>query len=570
MTWIRHKILTYCNWVTIRKQHTQPQSEGKKNIVDFAKLKSGPSLEYFLANKTQTESTSIDPSPNNVPYLDPNLFRVNSKTVYFETYGCQMNVNDTEIVWSILKDSGYAKTDDARSADVVFLMTCAIREGAEQKIRKRLQSLEALKTGRDAKVGVLGCMAERLKTKLVEEAKVVDVVCGPDAYRDLPRMLATTPSGHAGVNVLLSLDETYADVMPVRLNETGKSAFVSIMRGCDNMCTYCIVPFTRGRERSRPIKSIVEEVKQLRDQGVREITLLGQNVNSYRDSSENVEGLKRQTNLSNQGFRTVYKPKHGGLRFSELLDQVSLVDPEMRIRFTSPHPKDFPAELLDLIKERTNVCNYIHLPAQSGNNKVLESMRRGYTREAYLELVEDIRARIPDIRLSSDFIAGFCGETEEAHEQTLDLIRRVKYSFCFTFPYSMREKTGAHRRLSDDVSEDVKKRRHLELSSAFREEALTVNREQIGERHVVLVEGRSKKSAEALVGRNDGFVKVVFPKTPIPCIDSNVESIPAPGSYVIVEILDATSMTLIGQPLIQTTLALSHKYCDNELQSVAI
>jgi len=298
-------------------------------------------------------------------------------------------------------------------------------------------------------LGVLGCMAERLKTRLVEETKVVDVVCGPDAYRDLPRMLAATPSGHAGVNVLLSLDETYADVMPVRLDSSGISAFVSIMRGCDNMCTYCIVPFTRGRERSRPIQSIVDEVKYLRDQGVKEVMLLGQNVNSYRDLSD-AEGReaaeeKEATKLSNDGFRTVYKSKLGGRRFVDLLDRVSEVDPEMRVRFTSPHPKDFPGELLDLINERPNVCNYIHLPAQSGSDQVLKDMRRGYTKEAYLRLVDDIKTRIPDVSLSSDFISGFCGETEEAHVETLDLIRKVKYAFCFAFPYSMRENRSASK-----------------------------------------------------------------------------------------------------------------------------
>jgi len=404
-------------------------------------------------------------------------------------------------------------------------------------------------------------MAERLKTRLVEETKVVDVVCGPDAYRDLPRMLAATPSGHAGVNVLLSLDETYADVMPVRLDSTGISAFVSIMRGCDNMCTYCIVPFTRGRERSRPIQSIVDEVKYLRDQGVKEVMLLGQNVNSYRDLSDGEGGGvaegKAATKLSNDGFRTVYKSKLGGRRFADLLARVSDVDPEMRVRFTSPHPKDFPGELLDLINERPNVCNYIHLPAQSGSDQVLRDMRRGYTREAYLRLVDDIKTRIPDVSLSSDFISGFCGETEEDHEETLDLIRQVKYAFCFAFPYSMREKTGAQRRLTDDVIESVKKRRHSEVVTAFRAEALALNRSRIGEKHLVLVEGRSKRSEDALVGRNDAFVKVVFPKMPIAATSdcSSSSSIPGPGHYVIVEILDATSLTLIGRPLCFSSIA---------------
>jgi len=285
----------------------------------------------------------------------------------------------------------------------------------------------------------------------------------------------------------------------------------------------------------------------------------GQNVNSYRDLS-GVEGKERleakeATKLSNDGFRTVYKSKLGGRRFADLLDRVSAVDPEMRVRFTSPHPKDFPAELLDLINERPNICNYIHLPAQSGNDKVLDDMRRGYTRDAYLQLVEDIRSRIPDVSLSSDFISGFCGETEEAHLETLDLIRRVKYSFCFAFPYSMREKTGAHRRLSDDVPEEIKKRRHMEVVDAFRAEALALNQSRIGEKHLVLVEGRSKKSEHALVGRNDAFVKVVFPKTTIPSESHSSASIPSAGDYVLVEILDATSLTLIGSPICFSSIA---------------
>uniref|UniRef100_A0A7N8XRP4 Mitochondrial tRNA methylthiotransferase CDK5RAP1 n=1 Tax=Mastacembelus armatus TaxID=205130 RepID=A0A7N8XRP4_9TELE len=428
------------------------------------------------------------------------------------------------------------------------------REKAEQTIWNRLQQLTAMKKKRlkshaPMKIGILGCMAERLKTELLEREKLVDVLAGPDAYRDLPRLLTVADGGHQASNVLLSLEETYADIMPVHYVPQGNSAFVSIMRGCDNMCSYCIVPFTRGRERSRPVSSILEEIRMLSDQGVKEVTLLGQNVNSYRDMSEEQFYGSDMTKLS-RGFKTVYQTKQGGLRFSDLLDQVSRIDPDMRIRFTSPHPKDFPDEVLHLIAERGNICKQIHLPAQSGSNQVLKAMRRGYTREAYLDLVENVRRIIPEVSLSSDFISGFCGETEDDHQQTLSLIREVGYNVGFLFAYSLRKKTHAYHRLQDDVPAEVKQRRLEECISVFREEAVRVNTALIGSTQLVLVEGESKRSAKDLCGRTDGNMKVIFPKDNVALEPAESQTGPInAGDYVLVKILSATSQSLRGQVL---------------------
>eukprot|EP00058_Branchiostoma_floridae_P004291 XP_002589779.1 hypothetical protein BRAFLDRAFT_125887 [Branchiostoma floridae] len=490
------------------------------------------------------------------------------RKVYFETYGCQMNVSDTEIAWSVLKDSGYQRTESVNDADVILAVTCAIRENAEQKIWTRLQEFRAMKTRRNKsrplKVGVLGkencvdilrCMAERLKKDLLEREKSVDLIAGPDAYRDLPRLLSVTESGQQAANVVLSLDETYADVMPVRMNAGAPTAFVSIMRGCDNMCSYCIVPFTRGRERSRPIKSILEEVRALSGQGVKEVTLLGQNVNSYRDMSEQQHQLADSpTNLS-AGFGTIYRKKKGGLRFSALLDRVAQVDPEMRIRFVSPHPKDFPDEVLQLIRDRPNICNHLHLPAQSGSSQVLQSMRRNHTREAYLELVQHVKKVIPDVSLSSDFIVGFCGETEDDHNQTLSLARLVRYDNAYLFAYSMRKKTHAYHKLMDDVPADVKQRRLAELINVCRQGMAEANAEKIGQVHLVLVEGVSKKSASDLAGRNDGNTKVIIPNMDIPDEVGGQKSSPMKtGDYVAVKITSYTSQVLKGIPLAHTSL----------------
>lgn len=476
-----------------------------------------------------------------------------------------MNVNDTEVAWSVLRDAGFEKSNSADEADVVLIMTCAIREGAEGKIWSRINHLKAIKKRRQAgtsgplQIGILGCMAERLKEKLVEKEKAVDIVAGPDSYRDLPRLLALAHAGQVGVNVQLSLDETYADVVPVRLNENSKSAFVSIMRGCNNMCSYCIVPFTRGRERSRPLATILDEVRALSDQGVKEVTLLGQNVNSYRDTSSESQALIERSRSGaaplSKGFRTIYKLPSGGLRFADLLDRVSQVDPEMRIRFTSPHPKDFPDEVLEVIRERDNICKQIHLPAQSGNNAVLERMRRGYTREAYLDLVHRIRDVLPGVALTSDFICGFCGETEEAHQDTMTLVDQVQYSVAYVFPYSLREKTHAHRRLEDDVPLDVKRRRVGEVLAVFRHRVKELFDQQVGSHQLVLVEGESRRSSEDMAGRNDNNTKVIFPRTHVPeYLPSSVKREIQPGDYIVVKIQDCSSQVFKGIPLYITSL----------------
>uniref|UniRef100_A0A8B9RVI5 Mitochondrial tRNA methylthiotransferase CDK5RAP1 n=1 Tax=Accipiter nisus TaxID=211598 RepID=A0A8B9RVI5_9AVES len=523
---------------------------GERPVGRGVALPAGPDLRQFLRGAAAGEPR---PEPGPVP---------GTGKVYLETYGCQMNVNDTEIAWAILQKNGYARTKELDEADVILLVTCSVREKAEQAIWNRLRHLKALKARRQQarlplRIGILGCMAERLKEEILHREKLVDIVAGPDAYRDLPRLLAVAESGQQAANVLLSLDETYADILPVQTSAGGTTAFVSIMRGCDNMCSYCIVPFTRGRERSRPIASILQEVQMLSDQGVKEVTLLGQNVNSFRDMSE-VQFQSAAAPVLSRGFSTVYKAKPGGLRFAHLLDQVSRIDPEMRIRFTSPHPKDFPDEVLQLIQERHNICKQLHLPAQSGSTRVLEAMRRGYTREAYLELVHHVRESIPGVRLSSDFIAGFCGETEDDHQQTLSLLREVRYNVGFLFAYSMRQKTRAYHRLQDDVPADIKKRRLEELITVFREEAARANEAMVGQSQLVLVEGPSKRSASELCGRNDGNIKVIFPDAEIEDAAGCKALVRAqPGDYVLVKVTSASSQTLKGVPLCRTSLSRS-------------
>ncbi|KAM3877985.1 mitochondrial tRNA methylthiotransferase CDK5RAP1 [Diretmus argenteus] len=536
--------------------------EDRSTLSTFkTRISSGPSFQHFIkAGSVSKIPAASEEYTDKHAYLSEDAEMENSRKVCFETYGCQMNVNDTEIAWSILQKKGYQRTNEAKEADVVLLVTCSIREKAEQTIWNRLQQLTAmkrkrLKTHTPMKIGILGCMAERLKTELLDREKLVDVLAGPDAYRDLPRLLAVAHGGHQASNVLLSLEETYADVMPVHHALHGYSAFVSIMRGCDNMCSYCIVPFTRGRERSRPVSSILEEVRMLSDQGVKEVTLLGQNVNSYRDTSEEQFCGSDLTQLS-RGFRTIYRTKQGGLRFADLLDRVSCIDPDMRVRFTSPHPKDFPDEVLQLIEERRNICKQIHLPAQSGSSQVLKAMRRGYTREAYLDLVENIKRIVPGVSLSSDFISGFCGETEDDHHQTLSLIREVGYNVGFLFAYSMRKKTSAFHNLQDDVPAEVKQRRLEECISVFREEAARVNNALVGSTQLILVEGESKRSAQDLCGRSDGNVKVIFPKEDVAVepAGSNESAQINPGDYVLVKILSANSQSLRGRALSRSSL----------------
>ncbi|CAD5120570.1 DgyrCDS9135 [Dimorphilus gyrociliatus] len=514
-------------------------SKTKNDLESFKnKLSEGPSFSDFVQGNASSINTtaSIDKEKH-------------GKSVYFETYGCQMNVNDTEVAWSILNKNGYSKSIDIASANVVLLMTCSIREGAETKIWKRLNYLKSIKKLKRRKkenfqICILGCMAERLKKDLLDH---VDVICGPDAYKDLPNLLhKSSMLGASAMNVALSLEETYADVTPLRLNESSVSAFA----GCDNMCSYCIVPFTRGRERSRPMDSIINEIEQIADQGVKEVTLLGQNVNSYRDTSS---GGGSYVTKTSSGFRTIYKPKKGGKRFAELISTIADRVPDMRIRFTSPHPKDFPDELIYAIKEYPNICKQIHLPAQSGSSKVLDDMRRGYTREAYLELVDHIRSIVPGIKtyiaLSSDFIAGFCGETEEDHLETLSLMKLVKYNYSFCFPYSLRGKTRAYHRLNDDVPQEVKSRRHMELIDQFRKDALEINQGFINEEQLVLIECDSKRSELDWAGRNDQNVKVILPKQEVYDSEKGIQRNIEIGDFVAVKINSATSQTLKGDPI---------------------
>ncbi len=447
-----------------------------------------------------------------------------TRRVYLETYGCQMNVSDSEIIAAVLRENGFGLTHDPDAADVVLLNTCAIRENAEQKVRHRLDVFRALKRKRHAalQIGVLGCMAERLRHQLLDEEKLVDLVVGPDAYRDLPRLLAEADAtGQAAVNVQLSREETYADIAPVRYDTNGVSAFVSIMRGCDNMCAFCVVPFTRGRERSRPAASILDECRHLLDAGYREVTVLGQNVNSYR---------------YDVGGTTV--------DFAELIYRISLLSPALRIRYSTSHPKDCSEALLHVHAQRPNVCNYIHLPVQHGNTDVLRRMRRTYTRDAYLDLVDRARALCPGLSLSTDLIAGFCGETEDEHRDTLSLMEAVRFDHAFMFVYSERPNTYAARKYADDVPEDVKKRRLGEIIALQNSISLDNNRKEIGTVQTVLVEGPSKRSDAQLCGRADSNKMVVFDRHAY-----------RKGQYVRVRITDCTSATLLGEPLDTATPA---------------
>ncbi|KAF6163053.1 hypothetical protein GIB67_001381 [Kingdonia uniflora] len=513
--------------------------------------------------------------------------------IYHETYGCQMNINDMEVVLSIMKKAGYNNVvDTPESAEIIFINTCAIRENAEQKVWQRLTYFWFLKrewkinsasgrstSSRPPKIVVLGCMAERLKDKILDSDKMVDVVCGPDAYRDLPRLLEDVDYGQKGINTLLSLEETYADISPVRISKNSVTAFVSVMRGCNNMCSFCIVPFTRGRERSRPVESIIREVGELWKEGVREIMLLGQNVNSYNDASmvDNDVKLEPGSNWKlSEGFSSISKVKKMGLRFSDLLDQLSVKFPEMRFRYTSPHPKDFPDELLYLMRDRYNICKSIHLPAQTGSTSVLERMRRGYTREAYLELVQKIRNIIPDVGISSDFICGFCGETEEDHSDTLSLVRTVGYDMAYMFAYSMREKTHAHRNYVDDVPEDVKQRRLTELIAAFRETTAKFYDAEVGSIQLVLVEGPNRRAPETeLIGKSDRGHRVYFTKSPVPHLDDEIDCDddkkrdPQVGDYVEVRILRSSKASLFGEPLAVTKLSAFYSRIDVEALACA-
>lgn len=446
------------------------------------------------------------------------------RKLLLESYGCQMNFSDSEIVASILAKEGFSTTRDPEEADVVLLNTCAIRDNAEQRIRGRLDYLRSIKKRKpEMTIGVLGCMAERLREKLIEEEKLVDLVVGPDAYRDLPNLIDRVETGQKAVNVLLSREETYAEITPVRLNSNGITAFISIMRGCDNMCSFCVVPFTRGRERSREPETIVKEALDLFNQGYREVTLLGQNVDSYK------------WNINSKGEIT--DPTKPTVNFAQLLEMVALISPELRVRYSTSHPKDMTDEVLHVMAKYENICKYIHLPVQSGNSDVLKRMNRGYTREWYLDRIAAIRRIMPDCAISTDIITGFCGETEEEHADTLSLMAEVKYEMAFMFKYSERPKTLAERKFEDDVPEDAKGRRLLEVIDIQMKSAAERTKSHVGKVCRVLIEGVSKKSPDHYYGRNSQNIVVVFPK------GENYK----PGEYVDVLASDATSVTLIGQ-----------------------
>lgn len=454
----------------------------------------------------------------------------NGRKYYIESYGCQMNFSDSEIVASILTDAGFLNTTDYRDADLVLINTCAIRDNAEQRVRNRLQEFKGLKKQKpELMVGVLGCMAERLKTQLLEEEKMVDMVVGPDAYREIPALVDEADSGQKAVNVLLSKEETYADINPVRLQSNGVSAFISIMRGCDNMCAFCVVPFTRGRERSRNPQSIVAEAQDLFDRGFREVTLLGQNVDSYLWFGG---GPKKDFS------KLTDTEKANAVNFAQLLEMVAQVHPDLRVRFSTSHPKDMTDEVLYTMAKYDNICNYIHLPVQSGSTRILELMNRGYSREWYLERIKKIREIIPDCGISSDIITGFCTETEEDHRQTLQMLEAVQYDMNYMFYYSERPGTLAARKLTDDVPEEVKKRRLSEVIRLQNQHSFARNQADIGKTFKVLIEGASKRSQEEWCGRNDQNKMIVFPKT-----DAALQA----GDYVQVKVTSGTSATLRGE-----------------------
>jgi tRNA-2-methylthio-N6-dimethylallyladenosine synthase len=459
-----------------------------------------------------------------------------ARKLYIESYGCQMNFSDSEIVASIMQENGFDTTSDVDKADLIFLNTCAIRDNAEVKVRHRLKHLAGLKKKKpELTIGVLGCMAERLKTKLLEEEKIVDIVAGPDAYRDLPNLVGEVDEGQKAVNVFLSRDETYADIAPVRLNSNGISAFISIMRGCDNMCSFCVVPFTRGRERSRDPYSIVQEAKDLFEQGYREVTLLGQNVDSYLWSSNpDVISITGETKAVKKGIDLTSVEI---VNFAQLLERVALINPDLRVRFSTSHPKDMIDDVLHIMKKYENICNYIHLPAQSGNSRVLEVMNRGYTREWYLNRIKAIRSIIgEDCGISTDMIAGFCTETEAEHQETLSLMQAVQYDFAYMFYYSERPNTPAAKKFKDDIDVETKKRRLNEIIALQQQHSGERNQLDIGKTFKVLVEGTSRRSEDDLMGRNSANKVIIFPKKHY-----------KKGDYVMVKVHNCSTATLFGE-----------------------
>ncbi len=450
----------------------------------------------------------------------------NGKKVYLESYGCAMNFSDSEIVASILTKEGYTTTYKPQEADLVLINTCSIREKAEQTVRNKLTQFKGMKRKHNPtmKVGILGCMAERLKTQLLEEEKLVDLVAGPDSYRALPDLVKEIESGQKAVNVLLSRDETYADISPVKLGENGVSSFISITRGCDNMCSFCVVPFTRGRERSRNPQTIVQEAKELFEMGYREVTLLGQNVDSYRWN------ITKKGDIKDESIPTV--------SFAKLLIMVAEVSPKLRVRFSTSHPKDMTDDVLHAIAQHDNICNYIHLPVQSGNSDMLKRMNRGYTREWYMNRINAIKSITPQCTISTDIITGFCGETETEHNETLSLMKEVEFSFAYMYKYSERPKTLAERKFEDDVPEEVKSKRLTEVIDLQAQHSMKSNQSFVGKIKEVLVEGPSKRNSAEYCGRISENTMVIFP-------NRNFE----PGDYVQVKITDATSATLRGEAI---------------------
>ena len=446
------------------------------------------------------------------------------KKLYVESYGCAMNFSDSEVVASIMAKDGYSTTRNVDEADVILINTCSIRENAESRVRTRLGDIKQKKKDNPKLVvGILGCMAERLKKALLEEEKLVDLIAGPDAYRDLPNLIdEVIGTGQKAVNVLLSRDETYADISPVRLDLGGVSAFVTITRGCDNMCSFCVVPFTRGRERSRDPITILQECKDLFSRGYREVTLLGQNVDSYR------------WNLTSKG--EIKDDSIDTTNFAQLMEMVALVNPDLRVRFSTSHPKDMTDDVLEMMAKYENICSSIHLPVQSGNTNVLGRMNRGYSREWYIERIEAIRRIVDDCTITTDLIIGFCEETEEEHQDTLSLMEYAKFDFAYMYKYSERPKTLAERKFSDDIPEAIKTRRIAEIVAKQREHSLIANQKQVGNTDKVLVEGVSKKSQEEMCGRNGKNSMVVFPKG-----DFEI------GQYITVKITSCTSATLLGE-----------------------
>ncbi|MEJ6583282.1 MAG: tRNA (N6-isopentenyl adenosine(37)-C2)-methylthiotransferase MiaB [Crocinitomicaceae bacterium] len=448
---------------------------------------------------------------------------LNGKKLFLESYGCAMNFADSEVIASIMSQSGYSTTSDEHEADIIFINTCSIRENAEDRVRKRLTNFKNRKKRQPGLiVGILGCMAERLKQALLEEEQLVDIVSGPDSYRDLPNLVAEVEGGQKAVNVLLSRDETYADIAPIRLDSNGVSGFVSITRGCDNMCSFCVVPFTRGRERSRNPETIERECRDLFNTGYREVTLLGQNVDSYR------------WNLTSKG--EIKDEALGTTNFAQLIELIANISPLLRVRFSTSHPKDMTNEVMEVMAMHENLCPYIHLPVQSGNTEMLKRMNRGYSREWYLDRIDAIRRIIPNCAISTDIITGFCDETDEEHNDTLSLIKEVKFDFAFMYKYSERPKTLAERRYEDNVPEEVKSARLTEIIDLQLSQALASHQKQIGKIHKVLIDGFSKRSEDFLSGRNEYNSKTIFPR------DSAKK-----GDYVLVKISDCTSATLKGE-----------------------